>query len=239
MDSLFHVGGKPFFSIGGQLNNSTSSDPALTEKAFKTCVGLGLNAVAAPVHWELFEKEEGAYDFAQIDMLMELARRSGLRLIPEIEKVAAYAKGDRITVADVEAVANHIPEAVVFDMTDYIAQKKYNTAMAVLAELISDKNNAPIAMVAMIGQQMRRLYGAKLVSAQPDGMKALMDACGIKYEFIAKKLIASARGFTLPQLVRAVELCADADYKMKSSSTDDTELLKELVLRIAAGEADA
>ena len=94
-------------------------------------------------------------------------------------------------------------------------------------------------MVAMIGQQMRRLYGAKLASAQPDGMKALMDACGIKYEFIAKKLIASARGFTLPQLVRAVELCADADYKMKSSSTDDTELLKELVLRIAAGEADA
>ena len=161
------------------------------------------------------------------------------RLIPEIEKVAAYAKGDRVTVADVEAVANHIPEAVVFDMTDYIAQKKYNTAMAVLAELISDKNNAPIAMVAMIGQQMRRLYGAKLASAQPDGMKALMDACGIKYEFIAKKLIASARGFTLPQLVRAVELCADADYKMKSSSTDDTELLKELVLRIAAGEADA
>ena len=88
----------------------------------------------------------------------------------------------------------------------------------------------------LIGQQMRRLYGAKLASAQPDGMKALMDACGIKYEFIAKKLIASARGFTLPQLVRAVELCADADYKMKSSYT---ELLKELVLRIAAGEADA
>ena len=72
MDSLFHVGGKPFFSIGGQLNNSTSSDPALTEKAFKTCVGLGLNTVAAPVHWELFEKEEGAYDFAQIDILWSL-----------------------------------------------------------------------------------------------------------------------------------------------------------------------
>ena len=53
MDSLFHVGGKPFFSIGGQLNNSTSSDPALTEKAFKTCVGLGLNTVAAPVHLSL------------------------------------------------------------------------------------------------------------------------------------------------------------------------------------------
>ena len=44
------------------------------------------------------------------------------RLIPEIEKVAAYAKGDRVTISDVDAVANHIPEAVVFEMTEYISQ---------------------------------------------------------------------------------------------------------------------
>ena len=81
MNSLFHVGGKPFFSIGGQLNNSTSSDYKLTEKAFETCAKMGLNTVAAPVHWELFEKEEGIYDFAQIDMLMELARHKGLKLV--------------------------------------------------------------------------------------------------------------------------------------------------------------
>lgn len=162
------------------------------------------------------------------------------RLIPEIEKVAAYAKGDRVTMADVEAVANHIPEAYVFDMTEDIAQKKYNTAMTVLSELIADKSNAPIAITATIGQQMRRLYGAKLAEREPDGVKQLMDACGIKYEFIAKKLINAARGFTLPQLVRSVELCAETDYKMKGGSSEDpTELLKELVLRIAAGEEDA
>ena len=39
------------------------------------------------------------------------------RLIPEIDKIAAYAKGERVTVADVEAVAHHIPEAVIFTMT--------------------------------------------------------------------------------------------------------------------------
>ena len=32
-------------------------------------------------------------------------------LIPEIEKIAAYAKGRKILPADVEAVASHIPEA--------------------------------------------------------------------------------------------------------------------------------
>lgn len=157
-------------------------------------------------------------------------------LIPEIEKVAAYAKGDRVTIADVEAVANHIPEAVIFDMTEYISQKKYNTALSVLSELLADKNNEPIAMLAMLGMQMRRLYGARLAVEQDLGAKFLMDSCGIKSDYVAKKLINAARGFTLPQLVRSVEMCAETDYKMKSSSLDERELLKELVLRIAAGE---
>lgn len=159
-------------------------------------------------------------------------------LIPEIEKVAAYASGDRVTAADVEAVANHIPEAVIFDMTEYIAQKKYNTALSVLAELLADKNNEPIAMLAMLGMQMRKLYAARLAVEQGLGADYVMKACSIKYDYIAKKLMTAARGYSLPQLVRGVELCAQADYKMKSSSLNERELLKETVLRIAAGEVN-
>ena len=161
------------------------------------------------------------------------------RLIPEIEKVAAYAKGDKVTKDDVEAVANHIPEAVIFDMTDCISQKKYNIALSILAELLADKNNEPIPMLAMLGVQMRKLYAARLAIDKQLGAKYVMEVCSIKQEFIANKLIASARGFTMPQLKRAVELCAEADYQMKSSSVDDRELLKETVLRIAAGEGNA
>ena len=159
-------------------------------------------------------------------------------LIPEIEKVAAYAKGDRVTIRDVEAVANHVPEAVIFDMTEYIAQKKYNSALSVLSELLADKNNEPIAILAMLGMQMRRLYAARLALDQGLGAKFLMDECAIKSDYMAKKLMGAARGFTLPQLIRAVEICAETDYKMKSSSQNERELLKEAVLRIAAGETD-
>ncbi len=161
------------------------------------------------------------------------------RLIPEIEKIAAYAKGERVTLKDVEAVANHIPEAVIFDMTEYIAQKKYNTAATVLAELLADKANEPIPMLAMLGLQMRKLYAARLAIERDLGAKYVMDACKIKYDYIASKLLSAAKGYTLPQLKRAVELCAETDYRIKSSSLDDRELLKEAVVRIAAGEVDA
>lgn len=161
------------------------------------------------------------------------------RLIPEIEKVAAYAKGERVTVDDVEAVANHIPEAVVFSLSDHIAARRYESAAQTLAELLADKNNEPIMLLALLGAQMRKLYAARLAQEGGLGMKYIMDTCNIKYEFLVKNLAVSARGFTLPQLRRAVELCAEADYMMKSSSQDDDELLKEVVMRIASGEEDA
>ncbi len=161
------------------------------------------------------------------------------RLIPEIEKVAAYAKGDKVTVSDVEAVANHIPEAVIFKMTDLISQRQFNSAFTVLSELMLGRDSDPIGMIAMLGIQMRRLYAAKLASQQGLGIRYVMETCGIKYDYQASRLMQSARGFTLPQLRKAVELCAEADYRMKSSSQDDLALFKDVVLQIAAGEKDA
>ena len=160
------------------------------------------------------------------------------RLIPEIEKIAAYAKGSKVTVADVEAVANHIPEADVFEMTELIADKKYNSAMSVLSELLADKadkNKDPIVLLAVLGNQMRRLYGAKLAAEGGLGNKYVMEVCGLKYDFIAVKLLRASRGFSKDQLKYAVALCAETDYRMKSSGVDPRELMKETVLQIAAG----
>lgn len=161
------------------------------------------------------------------------------RLIPEIEKIAAYASTDKVTQEDVEAVANHIPEAVVFEMTELMAQKKVNSALSVLSELLADKNNEPIMMLAVLGKQMRQLYAARLALEKNLGTKYVMEVCSMKYDYIAAKLLTAAKGFTLAQLRRAVELCAETDYRMKSSGADPKELLKEAVLRIAAGESHA
>ena len=161
------------------------------------------------------------------------------RLIPEIEKIAAYAPGDVVTQADVDAVADHIPEAVVFEMTELIARKKVNSALAVLSELLADRNNEPIMMLAVLGGQMRKLYAARLALEKNLGVKYVMEVSAIKYDYIASRLLSAARGFTLPQLREAVALCAETDYRMKSGGGDARELLKEAVLRIAAGDGHA
>lgn len=161
------------------------------------------------------------------------------RLIPEIDKVASYAKGDTVTEADVDAVAHHIPEAVVFDMTDALAKGENNTAMRLLRELLGDKNNEPIQLIAIVGMQMRRLYAARVAIDNDLGADYLTKTLSLNYDFIAPKLMASARRFSAEQLKRAVELCAQTDYAMKSSRTEPAELLKDCVMRIAAGETGA
>ena len=79
--ALFTVQGKPFFSIGGQTNNSTSGDEGRLEHAMKTVHGIGMNTIATPATWELLEQREGVYDFTQVDRMVDMARKYGLRLI--------------------------------------------------------------------------------------------------------------------------------------------------------------
>ena len=174
-------------------------------------------------------------DFDAVQRLIFVSGDLMNHLIPEIEKIAAYTQSERVTVADVDAVAHHIPDADVFSITEFISKKEFNNAAELLAELLSDKSNDPIYILAILGFQFRRLYAARLALENGIEPVKLMDVCGLKYEFVAKKLMSSARGFSLQQLERAVEMCAETDYKMKSGSVDDRELLKELVIRIAAG----
>ncbi len=81
MNSLFRVNGKPFFSIGGQTNNSTSYSRDKVRHAMATANRIGLNTIAAPVYWELLEPQEGQFDFSQLEMLLEEAREHGLKLV--------------------------------------------------------------------------------------------------------------------------------------------------------------
>lgn len=79
--SLFQVNGKPYFSIGGQSNNSSGYDRKQMERVIASAKAAHMNTIAVPVYWEILEKEEGNYDFSQADMLIEMSREAGLHLI--------------------------------------------------------------------------------------------------------------------------------------------------------------
>src|SRR5579884_1753943 len=75
------VQGKPFLILGGELHNSSASSLAYMEPIWRRLREMNLNTVLAPVSWELLEPEEGKFDFALVDGLIDGARRNGLKLV--------------------------------------------------------------------------------------------------------------------------------------------------------------
>ncbi|MDO5444490.1 MAG: DNA polymerase III subunit delta [Eubacteriales bacterium] len=154
------------------------------------------------------------------------------RLIPEIEKIAGVTSGDTVTTEIVNTVANRIPEADVFEMINYLSVRDISHAAGILTDLLYDRKTEPIAVLSLIGSQVRRLYGVKLALESGLGYRGASEVMSNSWESLINKTISSAKGFTLDQLAEAVRKCTDADYLMKSSSSDDVGILKELIFRL-------
>ena len=222
-----------------ELDRRLKLSKALTEKACE--LSFAEASASQLFNWvsRRFASCGKSIEFEAVQRLIFVSGRLMNQLIPEIEKIAAYAQGDCVSVADVDAVAHHLPEADVFEMTGHIAKREYNVAVSMLSELLNGtENNEPIMILALIGAQMRKLYAAKVAVDEGLGIKYVMSTTNQRFESLARQLVEQSRLFTFGQLRKAVELCALADYKMKSSSVDDVELLKETFIRIAAGESD-
>lgn len=81
MKGLFEKNGIDFFTIGGQVHNSSTCTAASMKKAWDAAKKAGLNTIAVPVYWSLLEPEEGKYDYQQIKMLLQGAEEYGIHLI--------------------------------------------------------------------------------------------------------------------------------------------------------------
>jgi beta-galactosidase GanA len=75
------VQGKPFLILGGELGNSTASNPSSMNPFWINFKKMNLNTILAPVYWELMEPQEGLYDFSLVDSLVVNARRHNLKLV--------------------------------------------------------------------------------------------------------------------------------------------------------------
>jgi len=155
------------------------------------------------------------------------------QLIPEIEKVAAFARGEEISIYEIEAVATKSAETAVYELSDKLASKRYDEAAEVMGELLGRKDIEPIMLLAMIGNQMRNVYAAKLAETERRDRSYITEVTGVRFDFLIRKLQDNAKRFSLERLERAVALCAETDYLMKSSSNDDEDLLKELLVKLA------
>ena len=156
-------------------------------------------------------------------------------LVPEVEKIAAYAKQERITIADINAVADPVLDARVFDMTNCITAGKYNDAARVLSELLRMQTE-PIVILAAVGKELRRLYTARMALDAGKDRFWLKQLWSMSSDYPAKLLLQAAKKVDHDWCSAAVIRCQRLDRRMKSERGMDSEAELKLFLMELAGE---
>ena len=173
-------------------------------------------------------------DAGTVDHLLFTCGSLMTGLVPEIAKIAAYARGPKITAADIDAVADPVLDARVFDMTDAVAARDYDKAAECLAELLRMQEE-PIRILAALGKTLRQLYTARLAIDGGKDVLWLKDLWRMKSDYPAKKLMQSARGVRRSWCREAVKRCQTLDHRMKSERNMDNEGELKLFLMELAG----
>jgi DNA polymerase-3 subunit delta len=156
-------------------------------------------------------------------------------LIPEIVKIASLAKGKAITKKDIDAVAKRAPETTIFNLTDALGAKEYDKAAGLLADLLADRDEPPQKQIAMVSEQFRRLYVARVAQEYGKGedyiTSCVPELTGRSY--LVNQLRKTCRSYSLSRLAHAVRLCVECDFGMKNGGPDPAQRMKELVLHLA------
>lgn len=155
-------------------------------------------------------------------------------LVPEIGKIAAYAKGPSVTREDIDAVADPVLSAEVFKLSDAVIQGRHDEAASILGDLLKMQTE-PIMILAALGSQLRRIWSARLALDGGKDRGWLMELWGMKSDYPAKLLLSAARRTTGEWCAQAVRQCQVLDRRMKSERGVDSEgELKSLLARLAA-----
>ena len=155
-------------------------------------------------------------------------------LIPEIQKISAYAKGKMITQKDIDDVADPVLSAEVFKLSDAVLQGNYDRAASILGDLLKMQTE-PIMILSALGSQLRRIHTARIAIDGGKDKYWLMELWEMKSDYPAKLLMSAAKRTTADWCADAVKMCQVLDRRMKSErGIDSAAELKLLLIALGA-----
>lgn len=169
-----------------------------------------------------------------------LVERVGEELRPlsnELEKLAiSVGRSGHIGVEQVRALTPFTAPTSVFDLTDALARRDHQRALALLHELLAD-GVAPLAIVGLTAAQTRTLMQVKALSER--GMQAMQiaETAGMA-PYQVEKALPLVRRFTFEQLEAAHRALLGVDITLKSTAMPAELLLDILTLRFGEPDAD-
>ena len=151
----------------------------------------------------------------------------------EIEKLAALT-GDRDTVTeeDVHAVATRSVECTVFEMVDAVVAGQQGKAFGLLRDMLTTGSDR-LGILAMLLRQFRLMQHIKIMQFEKLSPGDIKQRLGVA-PFAAERCMRQASGYTGGQVKKAVQICLNAEYQVKSGAWNQEGALESAMLQIFA-----
>ena len=163
------------------------------------------------------------------DYLLSIADNNMLSLGNELNKICAYAKGDKICTQDIDAVTVRTIDAQIYDLADAILAGNAAKCMWYMDDLLE---KFPDTMVlASVYNCFSRLYRVGL------GKERGLSAAEIGKQFKLKpgtvnKNLRILRSFSLDKIKTLIAICVEADGELKRISRDKRKSMDVFLLRL-------
>ena len=156
-------------------------------------------------------------------------------LLSEIRKLASYA-GTRpnILTSDISSLATPSAECTVFQMVDAVVSGQKNRAFTLLHnQLLAGTDR--MAILAMLLRQYRLLQHIKIMQFEKRNMDFIRSSLGVS-PYVLEQYMRQASGYSGGQIKKAVQICFDTEYAVKSGRMQaegsvETVILKLLTIR--------
>lgn len=146
-------------------------------------------------------------------------------LAKELEKLTDFVGARRrITVQDVDAAGTKLPSQDRWQWFDLVGDQRFEEARDALAVLMGQGESGVGLVIGLASQLMR------LGVAVEGGQRALETVLPFHQKWLARRLAAQAKKWTMPQIDHAVRELLDVDRLLKASPHTDEHFMETWLL---------
>lgn len=181
----------------------------------------------------LFAESKREIGKPELNLFCSLVDASMKNVINEVEKLCCYTYGREITKEDIFLMLPYKNDNDIFNLVDFISQKRPEKALDALSELLYRGDKIPM-ILNMIERQFKLLLSIKLGIEGNKGKEILSSELKL-HPYICEKMMSQSSKFTFKQLKNNIELCLEAERMLKTSTTNIRTEMEMLIVRTLIG----
>jgi DNA polymerase III subunit delta len=222
----------PFTTLlleAGALDGRQRFSKLLHEKAIVVELTIGGESAAA-LAAQMVKDFGVEIDREAAVLLAEILNGEPARIRIELEKLATYVQGaGRITSADVEALVVAARRNTVWQLTEMLASRRRQDALAFLDNLLRE-GEQPAGIVGALAWTYRKLIEARALPPHTPGFQAARQL-GMRPD-AAEAALRQAHRIPKQELLASLTALAEADSQLKSANPNPRALMEFLFARL-------